>query len=143
MVFGILALTVAALFSGAAFYVSFVEHPARSGLDDRAQLEEWKPSYARGAVMQASLAAFGFVLGALAWHATSGLGWLVGSLILLANWPYTLLVIMPTNRTLKALSPSEAGPSSRALLERWGRLHAVRTALGVASTAIFVWTAIG
>ena len=63
MIFGILALTVAALFSGAAFYVSFVEHPARAVLDDRAQLAEWKPAYARGAVMQASLAILGFVLG--------------------------------------------------------------------------------
>lgn len=142
MTFGILALTVAALFSGAALYVSFVEHPARSDLDDRAQLAEWQPSYARGAVMQASLAALGFVLGGLAWHATADLRWLAGALILLAGWPYTLLVIMPTNKALKALSPSEASPASRALLDRWGRLHAVRTALGVASTAVFVWASI-
>ena len=39
---------------------------------------------------------------------------------------------MPTNNTLKALSPDEAGPASRALLERWGRLHLRRTLLGVA-----------
>jgi uncharacterized membrane protein len=142
MTFGILALTVAALFTGAAVYVSFVEHPARSVLDDRAQLAEWKPSYASGAVMQASLAAIGFVLGGLAWHATGELRWLVGGLILLAGWPYTLLVILPTNKALLAMSPSDAGPASRALLDRWGRLHAVRTALGVASTAVFVWTSI-
>ena len=142
MTFGVLALTVAALFSGAALYVSFVEHPARSALDERAQLEEWKPSYARGAVMQASLAALGFVLGGLAWHATGNLRWLVGALILLANWPYTLLVIMPTNNALKAIAPREAGPTARALLDRWGRLHAVRTALGVASTVVFVSTSI-
>ena len=65
MVFGMLALTVAALFAGAALYVSFVEHPARAELDDRAQLEQWKPAYARGAVMQASLALIGFVLGTI------------------------------------------------------------------------------
>ena len=38
MIFGILALVTASLFAGAAFYVSFAEHPARSELDDRAQL---------------------------------------------------------------------------------------------------------
>ena len=142
MTFGILALTVAALFTGAALYVSFVEHPAHALLDDRAQLEEWKPAYARGAVMQASLAAVGFGLGAAAWWMTDDLRWLVGGLILLAGWPYTLLVILPTNKALLAMSPSDAGPASRALLDRWGRLHAVRTALGVASTAVFVWTSI-
>ncbi|HYD07549.1 MAG TPA: DUF1772 domain-containing protein [Reyranella sp.] len=143
MTFGVLALTIAALFSGAAFYVSFVEHPARSLLDDRAQLAQWRPAYARGAVMQASLAAVGFVLGAMAWWTTGDLRWLVGSLILLANWPYTLLVILPTNHALEAISPSEVGPSSRTLLVRWGGLHAVRTALGLAATAVFVWTALG
>lgn len=142
MTFGILALTVAALFSGAAFYVGFAEHPARSVLDDRAQLAEWAVSYPRGTVMQASLGVLGFVLGGLAWHATAELRWLVGALILLANLPYTLLAILPTNKALQAMSPSEAGPASRALLDRWGRLHAVRTALGVASTAVFVWTAL-
>jgi hypothetical protein len=143
MTFGVLALTVAALFTGAALYVSFVEHPARARLDDRAQLEEWKPAYARGAVMQASLAAIGFGLGAAAWWMTGDLRWLVGGLILLAGWPYTLLLIMPTNRALKNIAPGEAGATSRALLERWGRLHAGRTALGVAATAVFGWVAIG
>jgi uncharacterized membrane protein len=142
MTFGILTLAIAALFSGAAVYVSFVEHPARRMLDERAQLAEWKPSYARGAVMQASLAALDFALGGLAWHATADLRWLIGALILVAGWPYTLLVIMPTNKALKAISPSDAGPASRTLLDRWGRLHAVRTALGLAATAIFVWASI-
>ena len=142
MTFGVLALTVAALFTGAALYVSFIEHPARSLLDDRAQLEEWKPSYARGAVMQGSLSMLGFVLGALAWYGTGDNRWLVGAVLLLAGWPYTLLFIMPTNKALEAISVAEASPTSRALMHRWGRLHAVRTARGVAATAIFVWVSI-
>ena len=67
MIFGILALVAASLFAGAAFYVSFAEHPARCELDDRAQLQQWKPAYRRGAIMQGTLAALGFVLGMAAW----------------------------------------------------------------------------
>jgi Domain of unknown function (DUF1772) len=138
MVFGMLALTVAALFAGAAIYVSFVEHPARAELDDRAQLQQWKPSYTRGAAMQASLALIGFVLGAAAWWTLHDWRWLAGAVLLLAAWPYTLLLIMPTNRALKGLSLTEAGHSSRVMLERWGRLHLGRTALGVLATLLFL-----
>ncbi len=143
MTFGLLALPIAALFAGAALYVSFVEHPARAVLDDASQLAEWKPSYERGTLMQGSLAIAGFVLGVAAWFATGDLRWLAGALVLFANWPYTLFVIMPTNRALKATASDQAGGTSRALLERWGRLHAVRTALGIAATTLFAWAAIG
>jgi hypothetical protein len=61
----------------------------------------------------------------------------VGALLLVANWPYTLLVIMPTNNRLMALDPAQAGPESRALVEKWAKLHSVRSARGVAATAVF------
>jgi len=63
----------------------------------------------------------------------------VGALLILANWPYTLIGIMPTNNRLKATAESDAGPTSRALLVSWGRLHAVRTVLGIAATLAYLW----
>lgn len=139
MLLGHLALIVAAVFTGAAFYVNFAEQPARLTLDDRALLAEWKPSYDRGFAMQASLAILGFLLGTAAWLTSSDWRWLGGGLVLLANWPYTLIGIMPTNNRLKETPLDAAGPRSRALIETWGRLHAVRTALGALSTLIFLW----
>lgn len=136
---GPLALTVAALFTGAAFYINWAEQPARLGLDDRALLAQWKPSYARGFTMQASLAIAGFVCGALTWWSTADTRWLLGAIVLVANWPFTIFGIMPTNHELNAIEPGNAGPQSRALIEKWGGLHAVRTGLGAVATAIFLW----
>ena len=58
---------------------------------------------------------------------------------MLASWPYTLIVIMPTNRALQATPIDSAGPETRLLIEKWGRLHAMRTAFGMAGTLAFLW----
>ena len=141
MITGHLALVVAALFAGAALYVNVAEQPARLALDDAAAVVQWQRSYPRAAVMQASLAMVGFVLAALASWQTGRMVLFVGGLVLLANWPYTLLAIMPTNRRLKAIRPPGAEADGRALIEAWGRLHAGRSALGLAATAILLWAA--
>jgi hypothetical protein len=139
MIAGHLALVVAAVFSGAAIYVNVVEQPARFALDDRALLAEWKPSYKRGLAMQAPLALAGFALSLVAWWQTRDLLFLVGGAMMLANWPWTLLVINPVNAVLVATESSQAGVETRTLIEKWGRLHAVRTAFGfIAVFAFFI-----
>ena len=142
MLAGQLALIVAAIFTGAAIYINVAEQPARLKLDDRALLTEWKPAYVRGFAMQASLAVIGFLLGVLAWWQTGDWRWLLGAIVLVANWPYTLIAIMPTNKRLMATPVEHAGPESRKLIETWAALHAVRTALGALATAVFLWASL-
>lgn len=125
-----LALAIAALFAGAAIYVSIAEHPARMILDEESALAQWKKSYGRGRLMQGALALAGALLAFWVWWHSLNLLWLIGALFLLANWPFTLLVIMPVNRLLEATAPGSAGPETRMLLERWGRLHLIRADLG-------------
>jgi hypothetical protein len=138
MLTGQLALLVAAVFSGAALYINVAEQPARLGLDDRSLLTEWKPAYKHGLAMQAPLAIVGFLLGLAAWWQTGHVGWAIGALLMIANWPVTFFAIMPTNNRLMATDPAAAGPESRAMIERWGSLHAVRTALGFAASLVFL-----
>lgn len=139
MLAGQLALTAAAVFTGAAIYVNVAEQPARLTLDTRSLLAEWKPSYQRGAIMQASLAIIAGALGIIAYFMTWDWRWLIGAALILAPWPFTMFIIMPTNNILKATTPETANEQTRGLILQWGRLHAVRTALGIAATAVFAW----
>jgi hypothetical protein len=139
MLAGQLALTAAALFTGAAIYINIAEKPARLQLDDHSLLTEWKPAYKRGYMMQASLVVIGGVLGLVAFFSDFDWRWLLGAAVLVANWPYTIFVIMPTNRRLMDTSSEAATAETRRMIRRWGILHAGRSGLGLAATAIFLW----
>lgn len=78
------------------------------------------------------------LLGVWAWWQSGQWLWLLGAAAIVAPWPWTLFVIMPTNSKLLATDPAEAGPQSRALIERWGWLHAGRTAFGIAATLLYL-----
>ncbi len=115
-------------FAGAAFYVGFAEQPARLGLDDRALLKQWKPSYDRGLQMQASGAVISGVLSLIAAWLGAGLALDCRrcahsrQLALYAVWHHA-----DQPRALKAIAEQDAGAQSRALIVKWGGLHAVRT----------------
>ncbi|HWK86965.1 MAG TPA: DUF1772 domain-containing protein [Xanthobacteraceae bacterium] len=137
--YGHLALAAAALFTGAAFYVSLCEQPARLLLDTRSALIEWQRSYKYGTLMQAPLTVLGAALGVIAYFLTWDWRWIVGALFILAPLPFTLFIIMPTNNLLRATSLEAADENTRGLIVQWGRLHLVRTVLGVIATLEFIW----
>lgn len=142
MIVGQLALIAAALFTGAAFYINAVEQPARLRLAPGPLLTQWQPAYKRGTAMQAPLAMAGFTLGVGSWWLSGDVLWIIGGVLMLANWPFTFLIIMPTNRRLMATEPAAAGTESEALIQHWGMLHAVRTALGGGAVLAFLWASL-
>src|SRR6266852_4811893 len=129
MLAGELALTIAAVFTGAAIYINIAEQPARLQLDHRSLLAEWKLAYRRGYMMQASLAVVGGLFGLVAYLSTLGWRWLLGAIVL-PNWPYTIFMMMPTNSRLMETPPEAATAETRRMLERWGGIHVGRSALG-------------
>ena len=134
----IAALVFATLFTGAALYISLVEHPARFGLADGPLLAQWQPSYKRALPIQSGLAIAGGAAGLIVGYLSTDWRWYAGSIVLLANWPFTVVVIFPVNKRLMAMQESEAGSASRAMLLQWGKMHNVRSALGVATVLLFV-----
>lgn len=132
------AIVAAALFTGAAVYIAVAEQPARLALADAAMLAQWQASYRRAAPMQAGLALVGGLVGLAAFFDGGDLLWGAGALALLSAWPFTLLVIRPVNTALHATAPEAAGPETRRLVQRWGRLHAVRAGIGATATLIYL-----
>lgn len=139
----IVAVLCCGVFAGAAIYINLVEHPARMEGGTALALREWVPSYARATRMQAPLAVVGGLAAIGAWLTGAGLGWLVGGLMLVSVVPFTLIVLMPTNRALHAVASSEDIEKATLLLARWNRLHAVRSVLSSAAFVLFVWLILG
>ena len=134
----IIATVSAGLFSGAAIYINAVEHPARLSCGTELALREFAPSYRRATVMQASLALIGCVAGL-------GSAWLradtwqaLGAILLGAVVPFTLIVILPTNKQLLNPILHPGSTQAKALLVRWGRLHMIRSALSTAAFVLFI-----
>ena len=112
------AVLACGLFTGAAVYVSLVEHPARMECGVEIAATEFPPSYRRGSVMQASLAAVGMISSIAAWLAGATFWWGVAGLLLGCVIPFTLIVMFQPLRLIKhepdGLTPRFCGaPASR------------------------------
>jgi hypothetical protein len=137
-VFQFLAVLCCILFAGAAIYINLVEHPARMGCDTKTAATVWAPSYKRATVMQAPLAVLSFLAGVGAWLLGGGILWLIGAVLIGLVVPYTFIAVMPTNHQLLALGRDLSSVETRSLLEKWGRLHAVRSVLSFVACIVYL-----
>lgn len=134
----LVAILACALFAGAAIYINLVEHPARLSCGTEIAARQWAPSYKRATVMQASLAMVAGLAGLIRWLQSGRVLWLCGALAILAVVPVTLVVIFPTNKRLLEPGRDLGCEETRALLVAWGRLHAIRSALSLIGSALFI-----
>ena len=136
------AVLSCALFTGAAVYITFIEHPARMQCGVEIAAAEFVPSYRRATVMQATCAAFGLLSYIAAWLAGATLWWLVAGVLLGSVIPFTLIVILPTNKRLLSPALDRRSAEAERLLARWGRLHTVRSVLSGLALLLFLYLAI-
>ena len=138
MILELIATFCTAIFAGAAIYINLVEHPARLECGTAAAVREWRPSYRRATLMQASLA-LAAVLGSLgAWVLGRGLPVLLAGACIGFVIPFTLIVIYPTNRQLEDPKLDVESLSTATLLSQWNRLHAVRSGAGIVALVILL-----
>lgn len=130
-------LASATAFAGAALYINMVEQPARLTLDNASALKQWKQSYSRAMPMQAGLAALSGIMGAAVAYKSGDKTWLIGTGLMLANWPFTVFFVKPVNQRLLVTSEPMADAETRNDLHRWNKLHSVRTALALSAVAAF------
>jgi hypothetical protein len=133
------ALALGASFFGIALYINLAEQPSRLALADLPLLEQWKVSFGVGFVLQGSLTIAAGLASLGAWWANRDWRCAAGGLLMLANWPWTLLVIAPINNALLAIPAAAAGPASRALIEQWGLVHSGQTAISCVAVGLFLW----
>ncbi len=125
-------------FTGAAIYINLVEHPARMQCRAGLAATEFGPSYRRAAVMHATLALIATFAGVGAWLTGAPRAWFSGAVLIFAVVPFTLLAIMPTNKKLLDPALDRSSEETHQLLQQWGRLHAVRSILGLAASIAFL-----
>jgi hypothetical protein len=136
------AVLSCSLFTGASVYISLVEHPARMQCGVEIAATEFPPSYRRATVMQATLAALGLLSSIAAWLAGATFWWLVAGALLGGVIPFTLFVILPTNKLLLSTTLDKRSVEAERLLARWGSLHAVRSVLSAVALLLFLYLVI-
>ena len=135
----IITILASTLFTGASIYINLVEHPARLSCGTEIAARQWAPSYKRATVMQVSLALIATAAGIVRGAGGGGYEWYAGAALIFAVIPFTAVVVLPTNNQLLAPGRDLGSSETRHLLERWGRLHAVRSALSLAASVMFLW----
>ena len=137
-IFELTAALSAGLFTGAALYIIFVEHPARLECGPPPAVKEFIASYKRAAIMQPALAILGFLAGVLAWLWGASLWWLLGGAGLGSVVPFTLLWMLPINKQLHDPSLEEDAARAMELLQEWGRWHRLRCLIGLGAFVLFL-----
>ena len=140
MIWGTFALLFAAAFTGASFYVNWVEQPARLALDDEALLGEWGPSDSRGVALLAAYALVSAIAGFIAYFESQDVRWAFGALVIIMSWPYAFFLMTPLDNQIRSLRGGEVA-AARALVRQWGIVESGLTAIGAAAVLIFLWVA--
>jgi Domain of unknown function (DUF1772) len=78
-----------------------------------------------------------------AWLLGGGILWLIDAVLIGLVVAFTFIAVMPTNHQLLAPGRDLSSAETRSLLEKWGRLHAVRSLLSFLAAIVYLLSLIG
>lgn len=132
-------LLASTLFAGASLFITLISHPVRLSMEPKAAGTSFIPFYKGGTRMQAPLALISSAAGIYVFIATSRPAWLITAALFIGIVVFTTIVMMPTNNKIVAKGRDYTTAESRALIVRWGNLHAVRTALSMVGSVLVAY----
>lgn len=131
---------------GGCSYVTYCECPARINLPNgNSMIDNFQQTFPRAKAYQGIIAILG-ALGSVAQyfldtdHPKAKMV-LAAGMVLLTLWPYTIVCIMPTNyQLMDGDVPKKKGDSwVTDMMNKWDRLHFVRTFVGGISFLMYVY----
>ena len=128
----LITLLAAGLFAGGALYASVAEHPGRVAAGTEVAVSQFPHSYERAVPLQGALAITALTFGVVAAFVSGSWEWGLAGGCVGAAVPITLVMIAPVNERLMSRSRRLSDAEAVTLLATWGRLHSLRTGLGVA-----------
>ena len=134
-----LAITAAGIWTGAAIYIGFAEHPSAVKTGPTFATEYFRHMSKRTAPFMMVLAALSGMSAGWVWWINGDNGWLIGASLQLGMFPLTGLLIVPTNIKLIQIDPAAEPELAARLHSKWGRMHWLRTAIGGLSFPLFLW----
>jgi hypothetical protein len=134
-----LATLAAGCWTGAALYIAIAEHPSALRVGVRFATEYFRPMSKRTAPLMMILSGVGGIAGLYAWWNNGVSGWLIGGVLLLAMFPLTGILIVPTNLKLLKVDALNNPEEAELLHARWGKMHWLRTIVGAPAFLIFAW----
>jgi len=138
-----IATLAAGIWTGAAIYIGFAEHPSAVKTGHIFATEYFRHMSKRTAPFMMLLAALSGLTAGWIWWITGSNAWLIGALLQLSMFPLTGLLIVPTNIKLIRIDPTTEPELAAALHKNWGRMHWIRTAIGGLSFPLFLWLLLG
>ena len=135
------AVATSGVFAGVVIRMTLVEHPARLSCGTEIALRVWSASHHRATAMGVTLIVAAVASGSERWLQSGALPWALGAATLISVFPITVWAILPVEKQLLDPARDPVSAETRLLLETWGRRHAWRTILALASAVLYAWAA--